>query len=244
MDPTTGQFTEVVAVGGYAAGIATDAAGNLYYGTDFYSDNKLLKFTADALRTAGDTLATATILSNLPGYGSGVAVDGAGHVLFTTNSFTADGGSDGTLGIWNGTPTEDDNYRVIGTGGADWYPTVRAVGDVTTPDGAAYLNDWDVLGLAEIHHLLSGDADGNGTVNGGDLTIVLANYNKTFADNAWAYGDFDGNGTVNGGDLNIVLAHYNQHTDVGAAVPEPSTCALLAVGALAALAWRRRRIVD
>ena len=47
----------------------------------------------------------------------------------------------------------------------------------------------------------------------------------------------------NGGDLNIVLAHYNQHTDVGAAVPEPSTVVLFSVGAISLLAsaWRRRR---
>ncbi len=46
MNPTTGQFTEVAAVGGFAAGIAFDAAGNLYYGTDSYTDNKLLEFPA------------------------------------------------------------------------------------------------------------------------------------------------------------------------------------------------------
>ena len=239
MNPTTGQFTEVAAVGGFAAGIAFDAAGNLYYGTDSYTDNKLLEFPAAQVSAAGQALAQPTILSNLPGWGSGVAVNGAGHVLFAVNGSTTS-----TLGIWNGTQSEADNYRVIGTGGADWYVTVRALGDVTTTGGAAYLNNWYEPGLAEIHHLLPGDANGDGVVNGVDLNTVLSNYNKTFTGDAWAYGDFDGNDVVNGVDLNTVLSQYNQSAGVGAAVPEPSTLALLAIGALAATAWRRIVVRD
>ena len=88
---------------------------------------------------------------------------------------------------------------------------------------------------------LSGDANGDGTVNGADLNIVLANYNQTGM--TWSQGDFDGNGTVNGGDLNVVLANYNQHLSVGAAVPEPLTLLLAATGLLSLLCftWRKRR---
>ena len=88
---------------------------------------------------------------------------------------------------------------------------------------------------------LLGDANLDGTVNGGDLNIVLSHYNQTGMD--WYHGDFNGDGTVNGGDLNIVLANYNQTVDVsvGVAVPEPSTLAMLALGAIAMLAWTGRR---
>ena len=41
-----------------------------------------------------------------------------------------------------------------------------------------------------------------------DLTIVLANYNKSGM--TWSKGDFTGDGKVDINDLTIVLAHYNQ----------------------------------
>jgi hypothetical protein len=84
--------------------------------------------------------------------------------------------------------------------------------------------------------LIGGDADYNGTVNGADLNVVLSNYNKT--DQDWFEGDFDNNGTVNGADLNIVLSNYNQSMGVGAAVPEPGTLGMLALGAVGVLAWK------
>jgi hypothetical protein len=83
---------------------------------------------------------------------------------------------------------------------------------------------------------ISGDADLNSTVNGADLNIVLSNYNQTGV--GWAQGDFDDNGTVNGADLNVVLSNYNQSVSLGAAVPEPSTLGMLALGAVGVLAWK------
>ena len=60
-----------------------------------------------------------------------------------------------------------------------------------------------------VAYTLYGDANLDGTVNGGDLNTVLAHYNQHGV--YWSQGDFNYDGTVNGGDLNIVLAHYNQH---------------------------------
>jgi hypothetical protein len=87
-----------------------------------------------------------------------------------------------------------------------------------------------------VSYTLQGDADLNGAVNGADLNIVLSNYNLTGMD--WAQGDFNGDGTVNGADLNVVLSNYNQHVSLGAAVPEPGTLGMLALGAVGVLAWK------
>jgi len=121
-------------------------------------------------------------------------------------------------------------------------------------DGVTTLDSGILNTTATITTALRGDANLDGTVNGGDLTIVLANYNKTGM--SWTAGDFDGNGTVNGGDLNVILANYNQHVGLsaamdaeqaanlsgGAAVPEPSALMLGAIAAAAICAlrfWRR-----
>jgi hypothetical protein len=50
-----------------------------------------------------------------------------------------------------------------------------------------------------------GDLNGDGTVNGADLTILLA---------AWGDGggpaDLNGDGTVNGADLTVLLANWGE----------------------------------
>ena len=96
---------------------------------------------------------------------------------------------------------------------------------------------------------LPGDANGDGTVNGADLNIVLSNFNQTGAD--WAHGDFNGDGTVNGADLNVVLSNFNQTLGSSvavASVPEPSTAVLAGIAGLilavvASRAARRRHFI-
>jgi hypothetical protein len=90
---------------------------------------------------------------------------------------------------------------------------------------------------------LPGDANGDGTVDINDLTIVLAHYGQTGM--AWAQGEFTGDGTVDINDLTIVLAHYGQSIGASAAataaVPEPSCLVLVGIGVAALLASARRR---
>ena len=91
-----------------------------------------------------------------------------------------------------------------------------------------------------IAYTLYGDANLDGTVNGGDLNTVLSNFQQT---GVWAQGDFNYDGTVNGADLNMVLSNFQQHVSVTGAVPEPSSLLLIAAGlaGLLAYAWRKRK---
>ena len=228
---------------GYAAGIAFDSSGNLYYGTDFGTNDELIEFTAAQLaqQAASGTalqLGDAKVLSNLPAGAADVAVDSAGHVLFTTNSY----GVGSTLGMWNGTAGNANNYSLLGTSGAyDWYDFVKATGDVTTALGAAYVNDYSSPGLAQVSHLAPGDANGDGRVDINDLTIVLANYGQIGM--TWTSGDFNGDGTVDINDLTIVLSNYGSMAGSSgrpATVPEPTAAALLAAAAAALIAVYRR----
>ena len=140
---------------------------------------------------------------------------------------TAVATADGTL---------DWHYVAGGLPGAS-----GGVGQVAT---GVYYVQLDSAG-GGVETCLPGDANLDGTVDINDLTIVLAHYNQTGM--GWTQGEFTGDGTVDINDLTIVLAHYNQSVGAAslAAVPEPSSVALLAAVALSA-AWviaRQRREV-
>jgi hypothetical protein len=108
--------------------------------------------------------------------------------------------------------------------------------DNFVPDYIAWLNSKMVGEQVTVVLPLPGDANLDGTVNGVDFNAVLSNYGRTGMD--WRHGDFNGDGAVNGVDLNVVFANYNQGAGVTAAVPEPSTLGMLALGAMGVLAWR------
>jgi hypothetical protein len=57
--------------------------------------------------------------------------------------------------------------------------------------------------------LMSGDANGDGAVDVGDLGILAANYGAT-SGASWGQGDFNGDGAVDVGDLGILAAHYGE----------------------------------
>jgi hypothetical protein len=106
---------------------------------------------------------------------------------------------------------------------------------------------------------LPGDATLDDAVNFGDLLALAKSYNGANA--YWAQGDFDYNGVVNFADLLILAKHYNQTTAgapvvpgasaefnagvaaafAAAAVPEPTTLGVLAIGGTGLLVRRRRR---
>jgi len=82
-----------------------------------------------------------------------------------------------------------------------------------------------------------GDVDGNGVVDGLDLTAVITAWETTPGDPLWnPDADLDGNNVIDGLDLTEVISNW---TTAGGAVPEPGLTALVGFGVVAWLMRRR-----
>ena len=90
--------------------------------------------------------------------------------------------------------------------------------------------DLDYAALVDIGWQVAspGDANGDGSIDVGDLAILGAHYGT--GGNHWLQGDFTGDGNVDVGDLGVLGAHYGQV--YSGTVPEPATLCLLALGAV------------
>ena len=90
-----------------------------------------------------------------------------------------------------------------------------------------------------------GDGNLNGLVEAGDYTIWANGFGA--ASPQFTNGDYNGDGVVNAGDFTTWANNFGQSIlaaqSAAAAVPEPSTFALTALGLIGLLAygWRRRR---
>ena len=103
--------------------------------------------------------------------------------------------------------------------------------DISTPVHGPVIDNVRVVAGSHI----AGDANGDGFIDDGDLSRVLANWGKN---TDWAHGNFNGDSIVNDDDLSFLLANWTG-PPIGGAVPEPATLGLLAMGSVV-LARRRR----
>lgn len=88
--------------------------------------------------------------------------------------------------------------------------------------------------------LTPGDANGDGKVDGSDVTILAGNW-QVLEGATWDMGDFNGDHKVDGSDVTILAGNWQAGvTTAAASVPEPSTLVLLVLGTVSLLIWKRR----
>ncbi len=109
--------------------------------------------------------------------------------------------------------------------------------DPTHGSGPSYLTIYTV----DVVPLL-GDANGDGVVNGLDISAVASQWNHS---GYFLVGDTNNDGVVNGLDISMVASHWLQADGPfgasAAAVPEPQTLLLAVLGVLMMAKWRARR---
>ena len=97
------------------------------------------------------------------------------------------------------------------------------------------------LGFIDIHRGFLGDVNDDGKVDVTDLNTVLADLGTPSL--SWSKGNFDGNATIDLTDLNDVLNNLGTSIASGSSVvatPEPASFGILALGAAALIARRRK----
>lgn len=83
--------------------------------------------------------------------------------------------------------------------------------DITNLSGHDWIGFRHVLGFTveDATPFVAGDTDGDGQVNGGDLSVLLGNWLAVVRGGS-SDGDFDESSQVNGGDLSVLLGNWLQ----------------------------------
>jgi hypothetical protein len=221
--------------------IAANGRLELHGATSKISPTALVIAGTAAAPTATLDLTDSAIVLDYPAAGPNPAADVRARIM-------AGRGAPGLIGTWDGKGITSSTSAAAPDSTSVGY-AVNAdmpLGAVPTFRGQA-VDPSSVL----IRHTRLGDANLDGVVNDDDVTIVGAMYAPGTANAAWANGDFDYNGFVDDDDVTLLGALYAPGEtpipapDGGgvAAVPEPATWLMLALGGLAAglFGWRRRK---
>jgi len=100
------------------------------------------------------------------------------------------------------------------------------------PVSQAEYGVWDAdLSATGYMSLIPGDVNGDGLVDGADLSTIIGYWGQTGLGRK--FGDLNGDGTVEGNDYSEVLSYWNPASPEP--TPEPATLGLLIMGGLALL---------
>jgi autotransporter-associated beta strand protein len=229
----------VILNGGTLGGTGT-IAGTVVAGTGAHTINPGLAGSVGTLTIGGLTTDTATTLAfDL------TSPTGTNDLLAVNGNVTLAGG---TLAI--------TSQATTGSGSLGYYPVISYTGTLTGPKSSIVLpavannvvytlDTTQNPGYIDIHRGFIGDANDDGKVDLSDLNIVLNNLGSSTA--SWGKGNFDSATTIDLTDLNDVLNHLG--TSIAstssvvsgvAATPEPASLGILALGAAALIARRRK----
>jgi len=196
--------------------------------TDAESGNKVEIGTIDNSNSIKPTDGAGVEIADAP---TVVNMSGDVALVFTDIFASVSNNADLSFGLF-------DNLIITSIDGVVSDPLdCNADGSVTSADiaCATAATIADTLTAASIP---AGDLDLDGTVAFADFLVLSSNFGS--AGGGYAAGDIDLDGTVAFADFLALSANFGK-TGAGAqAVPEPSSLALVLLGAMS-LAWRRRR---
>ncbi len=248
----TGTSTLTLGVGLTASSFAINGgnvvlASNTTASSGWTSTNPVSNINVSSLTIAANSVLDISNNHIIIDYG---ATDPMSTILGYLKSGFNNGTWTGTSGIISSTAQTKTNGLTYSVGWADGADKTGAVKNLTS-------------GEIELKYTLVGDANLDGTVNGSDFSILAANFGLGVTN--WDQGNFLYTSSVNGSDFSALAANFGQGdsgaavtpADIAAldsfaaanglpaptiaAVPEPATLGLLAIGSLGLMSRRRKR---
>jgi fibronectin-binding autotransporter adhesin len=248
----TGTSTLTLGVGLTASSFAINGgnvvlASNTTASSGWTSTNPVSNINVSSLTIAANSVLDISNNHVIIDYG---ATDPMSTILGYLKSGFNNGAWNGTSGIISSTAQTKTNGLTYSVGWADGNDKTGAVKNLTS-------------GEIELKYTLVGDANLDGTVNGSDFSILAANFGLGVTN--WDQGNFLYTSSVNGSDFSALAANFGQGdsgaavtpADIAAldsfaaanglpaptiaAVPEPASIGLLALGTVTVLSRRQRR---
>ncbi len=134
----------------------------------------------------------------------------------------------------------DALIMAISTSSTDPQFDLSGDGNVDLVDRDAWLAEAGAENLVSGNAYLLGDANLDGSVDGGDF--ILWNSSKFSATGKWSLADFDADGETNGADFILWNANKFQSADQVSSVPEPTGISMLVGLLMAVMVGARRNI--